>query len=403
MSYKYNKRKKIVRSSSLYGHKRMSKGRKIAALVITFIIAAVLVFLGYCIGEPIVNYIKNPPQKDSSSEPWTPPEITSDDSQNGDSSTTSLTSHSPLNSSGGWSAYTLDGADMKDRESLTAAVNSAKIDGYTAVVVPIKERGGKVYYSTKADIAVKNPDIISSELSAEEISSLIKGSGMTAIAEISTLYDNLAPKSEKTAGYMFEGSTSSWYDNTVENGGKPWISPFSASAKNYFSQISEEISVAGFDGIIVSDVIFPEFRNSDYGYIGDTIRNEELRGTVLYETATIFSDCAPMTMYKTTASKILNGEDELLSKNDNEVPLTAVVVVIDYDKIGNKISYNGEEFILSDMNINEKTKIIMRIVSEMLDNTVIVPEVMFEDRTAGDISEAVSAFLEAGYAKYITE
>lgn len=398
MTYKYKKkRKKVNRSNTtLYGHKPVSKTRKIVTLVITIIFAILLVFFGYCIGEPIYNYIKNPPE--TSSNAWTPPEVT-----NVTIKETSGDSDMIPVSFQGWSAYTLRPVDMLNEELFTAAVDSAKNNGYTSVVVPLKIEGGEVYYATKANVALLNGEIVKSELEINEICKTIKRSGLMPVASVSVLYDNLSPVNESDIGFVIEESGVLWYDDYINVGGKPWISPFSSSSKKYLLQISDEVAAAGFDAVLLSDIAFPEFEEDDFQEIGDIIRNEELRGTVLYETATIFSDSASFTIYRTSASEIINNEDEFLEKSDYMLPFTAVAIEIDYNGVGNKLIYNDEEFILSEMNIYERTNIISTIVSSEFNNVEIVPVISSENMMPGDVKEAIRALSELGYTKYIIE
>ncbi len=398
MTYKYKKkRKKVNRSNTtLYGHKPVSKTRKIVTLVITIIFAILLVFFGYCIGEPIYNYIKNPPE--TSSNAWTPPEVT-----NVTIKETSGDSDMIPVSFQGWSAYTLRPVDMLNEELFTAAVDSAKNNGYTSVVVPLKIEGGEVYYATKANVALLNGEIVKSELEINEICKTIKRSGLMPVASVSVLYDNLSPVNESDIGFVIEESGVLWYDDYINVGGKPWISPFSSSSKKYLLQISDEVAAAGFDAVLLSDIAFPEFEEDDFQEIGDIIRNEELRGTVLYETATIFSDSASFTIYRTSASEIINNEDEFLEKSDYTPPFTAVAIEIDYNGVGNKLIYNDEEFILSEMNIYERTNIISTIVSSEFNNVEIVPVISSENMMPGDVKEAIRALSELGYTKYIIE
>lgn len=398
MTYKYKKkRKKIDRSNTtLYGHKPVSKTRKIIALVITIIFAIILVFLGYCIGEPIYNYIKNPPETNPNV--WTPPIITDVTTEE----TTSVSEMTPV-SFKEWSAYTLRPADMLNEELFRSAVNSAKNSGYSSVVVPLKAKGGEVYYATKSNVALLNGEIIKSELEVGKICRDIKRSGLMPIASVSILYDNLSPVNERDVGFTIEESGVLWYDDYINVGGKPWISPFSPFSKKYLSQISEEIKSAGFDAALITDIAFPEFEETDFSEIGDIIRNEELRGTVLYETALLFSDCADFTMYRSSASEIINNKDEFLDKTDYAPPFTAIAVEFDYDSIGNKLVYEDEEFILSEMNIYERTKIVSMVVSSGFDGIEIIPIVVSEELTNGDINEVMNALSELGYKKYIIE
>ena len=74
--------RKIKRSSSLYGNRRKNKIKSIFAIIFTVIIAGALIFLGYSIGEPVINFFKNWGNSNTSqSEPWSPSDVVMDESE----------------------------------------------------------------------------------------------------------------------------------------------------------------------------------------------------------------------------------------------------------------------------------------------------------------------------------
>lgn len=395
---KYGKRK-IRRSKSLYGNKRNAKVKSIIALIVTLIAAGVLVFLGYSIGEPLFNYIKNGAGNISSETPWTPSEVVSETGESSDTSGTSETLAIPLAS--GWSATELEADDLMNLDTLKSAVSEAKLAGYKAIVVPLKAEGGKVYYSTSAQIALDNPDIVSSPLSADEINAVIKNENMLSFARISVLDDNLAPKTTKSASYLFENSDSSWYDNSVENGGKPWLSPFSDTTKGYVMTIRDEVAAAGFDGIIASGVVFPNFRNSDLDYIGEIVKSPT-RYKALVDTANLFSGSTPVSMVEVSASKVIAGTEEVYKPSELSVDM--IIVNVNFSEFGNTLTYGGNEVVISGMSLHDKTKAIMEGVKSTGGDAVIVPKISSSDLlNTGDAREAVTALVDMGYTMYIID
>lgn len=82
------------------------------------------------------------------------------------------------------------------------------------------------------------------------------------------------PDADAAAGYrVTDGSR--WLDNTKENGGKAWASPFSTVTVQYLTEITGEVSRAGFSQIWCKDAVFPDFRESDLNYIGESVQNPE--------------------------------------------------------------------------------------------------------------------------------
>ena len=199
------------------------------------------------------------------------------------------------------------------------------------------------------------------------------------IADINVLRDNIAGFN-KDAGFTFEGTTSSWYDNSIEKGGKPWISPFSDKTKEYLTQIATEVSSAGFDTIICSDVIFPPFRNSDLNYIGQTVKDPN-RYKALINILNIFSDKSkenkiPLSL-ELSAKGIIEGTAEVFKLGE----LPKVNIIADYktEELKDKITDNGTETILSEMTTYDKVKTVFEKVKTKTGDMEIIPCIYQKD------------------------
>ncbi len=393
--------RKIKRSSSLYGNRRKNKIKSIFAIIFTVIIAGALIFLGYSIGEPVINFFKNWGNSNTSqSEPWSPSDVATDESESSSETSKSENSGSKNPDIQNYSAICLSVNDIKSLNSLNSAVENAKLNGFTAVIVPLKADGGMLYYKSTASLALTE-NLVSSDITAKEIAQTIKQNNMIAIADIQVLKDNLSPVKTKEAGYTFEGSTSAWYDNSVEKGGKPWLSPFSVTAKQYLSEISSEISSAGFDMIICSDVIFPPFRNSDLNYIGQTVKDHNRYKALIDVVNIFFSDTSAAgakLSLKITAKDIIEGTSEVFKPD--ELPKISAIAsfnISDYSKI----NVNGNEIILTDMSTYDKVKTIYQNVKAKSGDMTIIPCIEQAGMDSGQISEATKAIADLGYTTYI--
>lgn len=264
-----NSGRKIKRTKKLYGNKRKNKAKSIFTVIITLLIAALLIFLGYSIGDPLMNFFKNLSSSSSDTTPWTPPEVTVTDLSSEESITEEK--HDSKNNSIG---YVLSVNDILTKDALDKALNNVKENNFTSVVIPLKIKGGEIYYNSAFEPAKKS-GAVKSQLTLNEITEMTDKYSLYSIAQINILNDNIAPNADKMIAYQFADGTSSWYDNKPENGGKKWISPFSQEGKEYIYGITNEILNSDFDAVICSDLIFPEFRNSDLGYIGEIVQNPE--------------------------------------------------------------------------------------------------------------------------------
>ena len=395
--------RKIKRSSSLYGNRRKNKVKGIFAIIFTVIIAGALIFLGYSIGEPVINFFKNWGNSNTSqSEPWSPSDVVTDESESSSETSESENSGSENPDIQNYSAFRLSVNDIKSVNSLNSAVQNAKLNGFTAVVAPLKADGGMLYYKSTASLALTE-NLVASDITAKEIVQTIKQNNMLAIADIQVLKDNLSPVKTKEAGYTFEGTDSAWYDNSIEKGGKPWLSPFSVTAKQYLSEISSEISSAGFDIIICSDVIFPPFRNSDLNYIGQTVKDPNRYKALIDVVNIFFSDTSSSNTklsLKITAKDIIEGTSEVFKPDElTQISVVASFNISDY----NKINVNGNDIILTDMNTYDKVKTVLQNLKAKTGSLTVIPCIEQTNMDSGQISEATKAVTDLGYKTYIID
>lgn len=398
--------RKIIRSKGLYSNKRRRKSKSVIKIVIMLVFVVGLVFLGYSVGEPIINFFKdNVGKSNSSSEPWSPSDVISSSSEVIDSSSKESSSESSSSSGNvdlnNFSAFELTVESLKNEAGLTSAIDVAKLQGYTAIVVTLKSEGGAINYKSNVELANK-ATVITSELTSTRIAEIIKKSGLVAVARVNTLNDNVTPKADKKAGYTFENSASSWLDNAEASGGKPWLNPFSETTKKYFTDISTEVCLAGFDEVICSDVIFPAFRTTDLNYIGATVKDAN-RYSALINVVDTFKNNAMNTStsigVEVSAKGVIDGTAEVFKPE----MLEGITAVIDYDvtEIGNKFVVGDKETILTGLSVYDKVKTIFENVKAKSGSLKIIPCISQEGMNVGDVSEAIRAVVDLGYSSYI--
>lgn len=274
------KRKKF----NLYNRKK-SKARQALTVILTIAAACALSIVGYGIGKPVLDYFQNRGQ------------ITSDDSSNGsvsgmisDSSDVSESSapgvaddsnNSDISggsgNSGGGSDNSQDPADViptsdgtvyflpdnaaASSASLNSALAAAKSAGYSTVAVTLKDPSGFFYYKTNI-AGVKDVDSVKGTLTAQQIYDLVTKAGFVPVARISTLMDSNNPGSVG-GSYELAGETGYWLDNRKEKGGKTWLSPFKNATATFMKNITNEITAAGFKGMICANTRYPVFHSVD--------------------------------------------------------------------------------------------------------------------------------------------
>ncbi len=390
---------------------RKSRTQKFFKALFMIIILALLVFVGYSVAKPVYKYFSERSGKDSAEEtvPWTPP-VMPDDTDGTGNETADVPEESAdapedngENRKLDFSAYQLPETALISDSDLRNALESAKGSGYTAVVVTMKAEGGKIYYKTSSQMALSADGAVAGGMYAGQISSMIKNAGFTPIAKINLLEDHNWYGEYKTGAYRFEGSTSTWLDDSAANGGKPWLSPFDTDTQSYAAYLANEVSSAGFDYVIFDGIVFPPFRNSDLNYVGAIVKDPSK-----YKTLISIADISAKTaeangssvMVTASAGEIIGGKSDLFKPAE----LTVKTVSVEYFPNGleNTALINGEEIALSELTAYDRAKTVFTEIKRLAgDEITIVPALKQSDFSQADFSETISAFMDLGFTSYI--
>ena len=106
--------------------------------------------------------------------------------------------------------------------------------------------------------------------------------GYDVIARIYAFEDSTAPYNSADMAIRYESEDGVlWLDDSVDNGGKPWLNPYSDTAQKYVLDIVYDAVDLGVDAILLDGVRFPEENAAmDYAYFG--VGTEETgRGEIL--------------------------------------------------------------------------------------------------------------------------
>ena len=302
-----------------------------------------------------------------------------------------------------FSAYQLPETALVSDAELRNALESAKGSGYTAVVVTMKAEGGKIYYKTSSQMALSADGAVAGGMYAGQISSMIKNAGFTPIAKINLLEDHNWYGEYKTGAYRFEGSTSTWLDDSAANGGKPWLSPFDTDTQSYAAYLANEVSSAGFDYVIFDGIVFPPFRSSDLNYVGAIVKDPSKYKTLI-SIADISAKAAEANgssvMVMASAGEIIGGKSDLFKPAE----LTVKTVSVEYFPNGleNTALINGEEIALSELTAYDRARTVFTEIKRLAgDEITIVPALRQTDFSQADFSETISAFMDLGFTSYI--
>lgn len=406
------KGRKVYRTNSYEKKKRLKRALRI---LLGLIVIAALVFVGYSVGKPILNYLnKENENTDNVEEPWTPPAVTSEVTEtldtSGDStevtvepSETVTSTDNKINSSG-LTAYMLSEDALSDPSQFSALLDHVKADGYTAVSVTLKAKGGKIYYSTTSTMAKSDENAVVGNMPIQQIASLIKNSGLKMIAELNILEDNNRYGEYRDGSYhALDGST--WLDTAADKGGKPWLSPFDDDTKELVRYMADEVSAAGFDYITVSGLTFPTFRNSDLNLLGDIVKDTN-RYKALIELANIVQTAAnehnTKTFIRTNAADIIYGGAEIFKPSE----LSGYTLLIDFDpaEFTESVVYNNNEIVFSELDSSSKFKTAFEIIKGQCGTEIsVIPVITESGSNHADYDSLIAEIINENFESYFVK
>lgn len=389
-----NKGRKIYKTKEK-NYRGKSPAGKFFSGALSVLLIGGIGFLGYSVAEPIINYTKKTGDDDATIQST---EITTVD----DTSVTVATLDVPVNINiEQFKAASLSVSDISDINKLKSALQNISADsGIEYVSVPLKVSGGEIYYAS-AVYEAQMCGAVQSTLSLSEITAEIRGAGYKPTAEISILRDNILPKTYPDTGYKTIDDGSRWIDNTVESGGKPWISPFSDSAQAYISAISDEVAAADFDKVICSDIIFPPFRESDLALLGDEVNGSERYLALTSIVNLIYNKMINngTSMYlQVSAVDLLKGSSEVIQPMLLDV--NTLVLDIDFDLIGDSVTAENTVYEFAGT-ASEKTSKIIGLIQHKLSDYNIVVRLAGANTDKSELLKAKDSIAEYGYVSYI--
>ncbi len=407
--------------------KRKNKGRKIyktkeknyygkspAAKVLSGTLTVMLIggigFLGYSLAEPIINYTQHKGDKPEEIPTTTTAEISLSTTSSAETSSvnstlasTTVTIASESVSTDNYCAAALEPSDMASLENIENALEKLpKNDGIEYVVVPLKASGGKIFYKSSLYETQTSKAAIS-EVSPDKIAEAIVNSGFKPSAVISAFDDNIIPASFPEMGYASVLDGSQWLDADAENGGKPWASPYSEAYVNYLSSVVSEISGAGFENIICTDLMYPDFTKNDLAILDQRLGQNE-RCMALTSAANMLYDEAVSngaSMYiEVSAADLLEGNADVLQP----LLLSAhtVVLNIDVDELSAGVQ-NDQTLYEFTGTPTEKAQKCMSLVSDKLSEFNVVVRISGELSEFDELLEAKDSISEYGWDSFIVK
>lgn len=283
--------RKIKRSKTNLYKRKKTPAQKAFGTVLLIIGVCAAVFLGYCLGKPLLEFLEKSAEREQPE--WTPP-VTSTtpaetDPNGTDAPATAETEEAKPAPEEKIKAVTAPSTALLNSSSLSAFAARAKSDGYNTVLFELKDESGYLHYASPTAAAMSG-ELILSPLTAAEISETVLNTGLTPIAAVSVLSDDAGCRANPDLSYKIIGESVSWLDYS---GGAPirHVNPESKAAGEYLNAIVGELNDAGIT-VLLKDLAFPDFQPYDREYIAGKYF-EESRSALL---AALVTENAPVEM-----------------------------------------------------------------------------------------------------------
>lgn len=396
MAYRNKYGKKIKRAKNLY-RKKKSRAQKIVGTVLLVIAIAAVFFIGYCLGKPLLDFFEKnaarenpqwaPPTVSATEPPINEPEtgVTSGQVQQELTTTAAEPSNEPTAANSGYFAVTAPSSALSNTTSLAAFAAKSKSEGYSAVIVVLKDSGGYLHYRSELE-ELEETGIVLGSLRPNEIVKTLSDNGLLAIASVSVLSDNAGCVAFPEMSYKIKNEPSmSWLDYSTGTDIR-WANPASEATVKYNTAIVDELKSAGFTEIQLTDLVFPELHPYDKEYLSDEYfasNRYKMLEELVHDGAYVEMTAADVISAETgRTAELLYDADFLRGKQ--------IVLKIERDSFPPEEGYSADAAGLIE-------DILARVQRKTAGLTVI-PEVKSADYTPDEL-EAVKLYIEkAGYS-----
>lgn len=245
------KPRKIKRYTRIYRTRKQVRRASALKIAVLVLVLAALVFVGYSVAGPVMDFFSGNMKPSISSD-------SSSESASGSSSSESSGSSSEPQAEKALVAVTVPAATLRDTAAFESFLQQAKQQGATAVVMELKNEDGVLQYRSAVPEAVSYGAVAADAVELAPLLEIAQQQELTVIAKLNAFKDKTAPNASRNNGYLYEGSASAWWDNTPENGGKPWLNPYKQAACDYLIALQNELAEAGVTQLLWDKVEFPE-------------------------------------------------------------------------------------------------------------------------------------------------
>ncbi|WP_368183247.1 putative glycoside hydrolase [Anaerotruncus rubiinfantis] len=304
---------------------------------------------------------------------------------------------------------------LSSLEALDAFLDKITFTGVNALLFDLKDSNGNILYRSGLERVSQTGAQVSGAYDLAAVCSHLVSKNIAPIGRMQAFRDPVAASALTGAGVTYMNSEMLWLDNARESGGKPWLNPYSDTARAYLYEIAEEAVSMGVKQVLLDNVNFPvAFGGLELATYGEKAATES-RPAALASFVQEMS--ARLTPRGADVSVYLSGISAL-GLNDVYYGGSPFDVSGDNLTIGAMPAQFGDSFILDDFSVSapilapgETVRSLMQALSQNLSGKQVTALIQGYTSTASltnnkaylaeDITAQISALTASGIPNYV--
>lgn len=241
---------KIKRYRHIYRRRRFSPIK----VVLLLLLVAALAFVGFSLYGPVSDFWSGrllQRMQSSSSEPEPEPEISSSEPEPEPEPVPVQPQVQGMHAVHIPQEILLSGQALSYLQGLSLPdINTALID--------LKNARGQVLYQSQVGQGFGAQIVHEQAIDLTATVSELEAAGYQVAGRLCAFRDALAPYAQGKAAVKYQDSDWTWLDNSQEEGGQPWLNPYSPIAQSYISDLANEAAGMGVKLLFITNIQFPE-------------------------------------------------------------------------------------------------------------------------------------------------
>jgi hypothetical protein len=128
-----------------------------------------------------------------------------------------------------------------------------------AVMVDLKNSQGQLLYRSANPRALEWQAVAEGAIELSALADTLKAEGYYLIARMQTFSDPVAARGDRALNPIkYQNSDMLWLDNYADQGGKPWLNPYTPGARSYLVELAVEMAQQGAVMVVLDGMRFPD-------------------------------------------------------------------------------------------------------------------------------------------------